>query len=453
MRKWTPAWPVVLVAWVILLGVPQLGGAAGAREPQQLPDLALSDSMPLVGENFRVSGAAATKDDEDPAVAYNPVTDQFLVVWRDGRNSATRGRDIYGQLVAGDGSKVGYNFRISGAAALDGETMPAAAFNPATGGYMVVWADLRKRETRGVDIYGQMISPDGSRDGYNFRVSVDAATGDESQPALAFNSVSDQFLVVWSDSRGPGFSESEVYGRRIKANGQPKGDEFKISNDGFIDEESWPAVAYNPASNQYLVTWQVVHWQATVSSDIYGQRVKGSGRLAGSSFRISGDGVTSRVWDPEVVANPANNEYLVVWEDQRNGVVGDINVTGWNIYGRRVKATGRLAGDDFRISGTPETTEEWSPKAAYNPDTNRYLVVWDDGRNYGNNKSDIYGRAIKATGKLASGEVRISGDVNVAKGDPAVANDPTNHQYLVVWEDARDTGAGSPDIYGQLVAG
>jgi len=58
----------------------------------------------LAGSNFRVSGAAATSASW-PAVAANPIDNEYLVVWEDGRNQATRARDIYGQRLATAGSR------------------------------------------------------------------------------------------------------------------------------------------------------------------------------------------------------------------------------------------------------------------------------------------------------------------------------------------------------------
>ncbi|MCJ7726300.1 MAG: hypothetical protein MUP76_07950, partial [Acidimicrobiia bacterium] len=84
------------------------GGVAG-------PDLPRVSN--LLGGDFRISGPAATTDESGPAVAHNPINNQYLVVWRDGRKEATRGFDIYGQRFAANGTRIGGNFRISGPAA------------------------------------------------------------------------------------------------------------------------------------------------------------------------------------------------------------------------------------------------------------------------------------------------------------------------------------------------
>jgi len=90
-----------------------------------------------------------------------------------------------------------------------------------------------------------------------------------------------------------------------------------------------------------------------------------------------------------VAYNSTSNQYLVVWKDWRNDAT-----RGDDIYGRRVKASGKLAGGDFRISGPAATSNELGPVVAYNPTSNQYLVAWYDWRSGATRGSDIYGRRI-----------------------------------------------------------
>ena len=52
----------------------------------------------------------ASESQYNPSVAYDSSNQRFLVVWQDQRNSATTGRDIYGQLVNANGTLNGTNF-------------------------------------------------------------------------------------------------------------------------------------------------------------------------------------------------------------------------------------------------------------------------------------------------------------------------------------------------------
>src|SRR5262249_56936040 len=80
----------------------------------------------------------------------------------------------------------------------------------------------------------------------------------------------------------------------------------------------------------------------------------------------------------------------------------------------------------------------------YNPTNNEYLVVWSGDDNTGtlvDDETEIFGRRLDAaTGaEVRANDFRIShmgpdGDPNFRAGHPAVAYNPTNNEYLVVWD-------------------
>ena len=84
----------------------------------------------------------------------------------------------------------------------------------------MVWKDGRRKGGRGYDIYGQRFSATGSRLGFNFRISGRVATADEFEPAAVFNPVSNEYLVVWQDSRTWDATQGwTIYGQRLSATG------------------------------------------------------------------------------------------------------------------------------------------------------------------------------------------------------------------------------------------
>lgn len=90
-------------------------------------------------------------------MAWNQSANQYLVVWGDARNTLTRGSDIYGRRVSARGTPVGTGFRISGPNATSSESNAEVVWNSNANQYLVVWSDPRGPSTRGYDIYGQRV--------------------------------------------------------------------------------------------------------------------------------------------------------------------------------------------------------------------------------------------------------------------------------------------------------
>jgi hypothetical protein len=375
-----------------------------------------------------------------PKVAYNSTDNEYLVVWEDERNSTTTDWDIYGQRVSVDGTLLGGNFPIS--TAVERQRDPAVAYNSTDNEYLVVWHDSGDPASDDLDTYGQRVSSAGTLVGDNFPIST--AAGYQWHPAVAYNSAGNEYLVVWEDFRNFSLNYQDIYGQRVGADGTLAGGNFPISSVAEIQVE--PSLTYNSANNAYLVVWRDLRNRPTTMADVYGQIVSSSASLVGGNFAISlaaGD-----QWAPEVAYNSTDNEYLVVWWDLRNGLGNS------DVYGRRVSGAGAVLGGEVPISTV--ATGQSGPSVAYNSTDNEYLVAWYDHRNYATNGTDIYGQRVSGAGTLAGGNFAIS-TLAESQFFPSVVYNTTDKEYLVVLEDDRDwrnerCGSG-PDIYGQIVSG
>src|SRR3954451_716774 len=102
--------------------------------------------------------------------------------------------------------------------------------------------------------------------GSQVRVSQTGVDGnsaaDADSAAIAYDSVRDQYLVVWDADPGVAplaDEEQEIFGRIMRTDGTPVGSEFRISDVGAdgnaaLDATN-PSVAYDPVLDEYLVTW------------------------------------------------------------------------------------------------------------------------------------------------------------------------------------------------------
>ncbi|MEE8525302.1 MAG: hypothetical protein V3T72_15305 [Thermoanaerobaculia bacterium] len=392
-----------------------------------------------IGGQFRISDHVLGNRDFGafrPAVAYNSTDNEYLVVWEgdDGVGPLVEGEsEIFGQrLDASPGSfgEVGANdFRIS-SMGVDGNRdfgafRPAVAYNGTGNEYLVVWeGDDAAGTGAGAlvegesEIFGQRLDATPGNFGEvgtdDFRISSMGVDGNRDfgafHPAVAYNRVDNQYLVVWDgdDDAGPLVEgESEIFGQRLDASpgsfGEVGADDFRISDmgaDGNRDFGAFhPAVAVDVIFGSYLVTWEGDDDAAGTGApplvegefEIFGQRLDPGGGEEGTDFRISdmgGDGDRNfGAFRPAVIYQPATSDYLVVWHGNEDlgpspGPGPALALSELEIYGQRLDDEGVEVGDnDFRISdmgwidGNP-AFDAFEPAVVYNPDRYQSLVAW-----------------------------------------------------------------------------
>ncbi|MEM8534992.1 MAG: hypothetical protein AAGF95_29420, partial [Chloroflexota bacterium] len=230
--------------------------------------------------------------------------------------------EIHGQRLTADGQEIGPDdFQIS-TMRPDGESVylahdPAVSYNPTANEYLVVWKKLvwqSDDDQTPWSIYGQRLTADGQEIGADdFRVSIDSG----SEPAVSYNSTTDEYLVVWEGSH-PTKDGRQVYGQRVTKDGQTEGDIVMYSNGHSV---RLPAVMYSPTTETYLIIWEGRNSQIA-SADIYGQLVEGqTGRELGANDRRLSDMQSynprrGKAFQPAVSHNHTTDEYLVVWRGE-----------------------------------------------------------------------------------------------------------------------------------------
>jgi hypothetical protein len=411
-----------------------------------------------------------------PDVAYNADgNNQWLVVWEDQRASATN-YDVYGRRVDVNGNTLGDTFAIANPS--DHQTAPVVASSSTADGYLVVFDDNRTE-----DICGQRVITAGAPTGP--LITVSAPLNQQRLPAVAYNSTNTEFLVVWQDERAGNW---DIWGQRVDLDGTFLGGSFAICSN--VSDQLLPDVAYNLNTNQYLVVWE----DRRTDADIYGQRVNANGTLDGGEVPIAGAGATARR-RPRMAFNPISGEYLVVYtyelgasnHDIRgrrvpassNPTVAEIDIaTGsadqnypdvacrtmqpggggylvvWretvgtqrDIKGQRLNQTGGLLEN---LDICTQAASQWSPRVAYSPDDDRYLVVWPDDRDNATQGRNVYGRQVGGAGALLTEFAVSTASGNQAPVAVTYGSGPGN--YIVAWEDTRNA-ATTPDLYGQRVS-
>jgi hypothetical protein len=454
MSRRGAAWrvPAFLLIPLLLLSAAAVGAGA-STERAQLEGKGAN----LLGPQFRISGSGAVRREIRPQVAWNATDTEYLVVWEDWRGSgwgSARGKDLYGRFVDANGARLGNNFRISRAVDTWDDEAPAVAWNATDNEYLVVWeraADIWA-PGRTYEIYGRRIKGDGTFTGPAFQISGLHEQGGPMDPQVAWNSVHDQYLVIWDDG--------SILGQRVNGDGTLLGTEFLVAGADYqTTDPTRPVLVFNATREEYLAVWEDSRGPAaTRGDDIYGRRIAANGTLVAGEFRISGPGATWGDHYPAAVWNGSNDQYLVAWEDQRN--YSEWDYCCLDIYGTILEGDGSRTGGDFRVVPTINTLDDASPEVAWNAADNEYLVVYMDWSFDWIHGWDIWGQRFTATGAKSGRNFRIIGPKGSEEADltddtaPALAWNSADNQYLVIWVDFRKEDLDFDlEIYGRRVSG
>jgi hypothetical protein len=405
-----------------------------------------------------------------PAIAYNysALFPEWLVVWEDWRNGDW---DIYAQRVDADGMIKGEVICVADSA--NDLRRPAVAFDTTQNRYLVAWQDEGTTKAIGARVLNLNGTP--------FAASFDLTIGTiaRTRPDVAYNSVANQFLVVWEYETAA--DDHNVWGRKVNPDSTVDGGTFQVIT--HPDDDLEPALVAYP-TGQYLLVWTS---DRSGTYNVVGKQLPSNGDPTGqSTFQISAGSDDER--NPDLALNISNGRALVVWEDSRDDPGNDTN---WDVYGRQVYSDGSTPDSGFAICDSTHNQRE--PAVAYNWATGYqdYLVVWDSGYTiqsarvsgdasmmsafttvldiangdqhvavaFGSNRylvawtdfrsgfADIMGQRLTSTGALLGYETGLSTGY-LSQQQPAIAYSTQQQRWLVVWEDDR---AGARRINGQLV--
>jgi len=285
--------------------------------------------------------------------------------------------------------------------------------------YFVVWADERRGDN--YDIYGARVTPAGALLDSS-GIIISSAFSGRKWPAVAFDGTN--YFVVWADWRNN--EVADIYGARVTTSGvvlDPSGIPISTANDAQVR----CAVAFD--GTNYFVVWDDyrVGWPV---NDIYGARVTTDGVV------LDPDGIPictapSNQSYPDIAFDGTN--YLVVWDDLRNGYFVEI-------YGTRVTPSGTILDPGgIPISANASANGGLHPQIAF--DGVNYLAVWDD---YSDN---IVGTRISPNGTVLDNAIGISTG-SWQEIFPIISYNGTS--YFIAWDDYRDS-ATKYKIYGSRV--
>ncbi len=327
--------------------------------------------------------------------------------------------------------QMGSEFQISQSTSPEADRYhPVVAHNWRHGEYLVAWHNKWPDGHR--DIYAQRVSESGELLGPWFAIT--AGPYDRTQPALAYNAINDEYLVVWMFNASGDGSTYEIWGRTIAWNGGYMNTEFQIIT--WANRSFWtPRVAWNSLRNEYLVVWTAVDTTTGLPNDV------AHALLLNDGTKIFGTIISSEMQphQPDVAYNIAKDEFLVVWRRMWGAADGDIRAA-------------RISGDTavvvsppgiFTVSAVVE--DELLPSVATNQQ-NRYVVAWQRAYPGPCCDWDIWAQELDANGGLVDSAVMLAGSTDDETAPRVAAWGGFDRRYMAVWQ---RTTAASEVIQGR----
>jgi len=252
---------------------------------------------------------------------------------------------------------------------------------------------------------------------------------------------SGNFVVVWEDARK---GERDIYAQRYDAEGTPQGSNFVVSDVGTPASQENPSVAMDGNGN-FVVVWEDTRngfGNYNYDFDIYAQRYDAEGNPQGSNFRVNDDDVGAYMQDQEspAVAMNGSGSFIVAWVDGRS------EGSNKDIYAQIYDESGIPQDSNFIVNDDAGSNKCKYPTVATDENGN-FVIGWQDERN-GYNNPDIYAQMYDAIGTPQGSNFMVNDDTGTNfQSYPSIGMN-NNGDFIIAWEDKRN-GYGNSDIYAQ----
>ncbi|MEM7310767.1 MAG: hypothetical protein AAF682_29100 [Planctomycetota bacterium] len=326
---------------------------------------------------------ATLTEHESHDVAYSSAQQEYMVVW-------TQGSKIHSERI---GASIG-DLRFSSilhvpSFAGDPEEL-SIAYAEGQDKFLLAWHQpLALPLANGDEIHGGLIDGATSVHGAIQTFSSDEELDVDSRSIradIAYNSTEELFVIVWQTNRIQGGSAQgawKIWGRRVDAaTGELIGDDIYLLKDLVSGESSMrkPRIAYNPANDEYLVTYIVS------LSHVFGTWLEGND-LGYVTTQDSLNEVASSV---AVVADTRHGGFLVGWTGANAQDVREVYVAragdsedGFLGLGEQIS---EAEGADPSVPGAKEIA------LTFDHETVDFLAVWNAEQTGADVKSNVFGQ-------------------------------------------------------------
>ena len=339
-----------------------------------------------------------TVDEVEPAIAYNPDTDQFLVVWQS--NDTFGGQNILGQRFEGDGTLYGSPFVVAAdLAANDGS--PSVAYNPAAHGFVVAYvhddgvnANIRIRQVP--TLGATVLQP--------FENTITTDARDETAPEIAFNAAAGVFVVTYELAYSA--TDHDVRAVRVDANtGLVTGSPLSIQASS--RHERTPDIECSTAASGCALAFE---FEGSQRSEILIRTLDASAWTLDPAVFTADNGSPKDESHPRIAADDSGG-YLVAWQHAYSSTDDDV-------HARRLASDGSPQATVIPVA--TQTYDERLPDLAYADGFDEFYIAWEtDGPN-GASDGEIWQRPVTGQSQLRAPR-RLAFTPGIDERAPAIA--------------------------------
>lgn len=377
-----------------------------------------------------VNIANSSNNEDDVAEVYNSTSNQFFVVYENDVSGNGSNIDIYGQFISASGQPVGSAFPVFNSGHI--ENKPQVAWNSTTNQYMVVCqytngSGVTKIEEQRVSVTGALV---GSPVTISSLISVPDVA--EVTPSIVYNSTENKYLIAYAGNYA-GYGTNDLILIILAADGSFVTGKANPYSPYTIQN---PKVVFNSQTDQYLVVSGYTNLSSTYRLAVFG--ISSAGTVTSGKL----PGLSQKAYLPNVVYNPSLNQYAMVFQYDYLG-----NGTAYAVGVETISAAG-VPASSFPSYGSGGSSY-LGPSIAYNSTNNEYFITFTSSLT-GSNEQDIL--SLRVSPSTLSQVITQTLDVASVSGkvsqNGVAAYDAANNEFFVAYQ---YNNGSNFDVLGQMV--
>ena len=355
-----------------------------------------------------------------------------IIAWRDNR---TKDYDIYAQRINADGNILWTSTGVPVCTDTNNQDYPMLT-SDGQGGAIIIWEDGRHHynSINIFDLYAQRINANGKLLWAGGGVPVCTDSSDMGYQSITSDG-SGGAIFVRTGFRN---DSNRIYVQRINSNGNKM---WGADGRQICSELSTPLETQitGDGSHGAIITWTDTR---NLIGQVCVQRIDANGNPL---WQANGIAICQYHSIYSSIASDGQGGAFITWADNRNN-----NTSNWNIYAQRINGNGKTLWTQDGIPICTDTSEQLDNQIT--SFGNGAIITWDDGRN-GNLNYDIYAQRIDSGGAtLWAKDGNIVCDEKANQDLPQITYGG-NGGAIIAWEDQRNYGFNSNDIYAQYISG